>query len=118
MLYFRCHFYVSWLIEALENGKNYNLLILDLDNITFDGLTFIRHILIKEPAQKILVLSSKMDDSWVEMYKINGVMGFIDKKLSFEELHQAVDDCMEEKVHFPKPKSSKMGRFFNKFFEI
>ena len=51
------------------------------------------------------------------MYKINGVRGFIDKKLSFEEFHQAVDDCLEGKVHFPKSKTSKIRRFFNDFFE-
>ena len=108
---------IEELIEALENGKNYNLLILDLDNITFDGLAFTRHILIKEPSQIILVLSPTLDDSAIEMYKINGVRGFIDKKLSFEEFHQAVDDCLEGKFHFPKPKTSKMRRFFNDFFE-
>lgn len=105
------------LTQEYENGRNYDLLILDLDNISFDGLAFTRHILIKQPAQKILVLSSKLDDSALEMYKINGVMGFVDKKSSFEDLHQAVDDCLEGKSHFPKSNSYKIKQFFNNFFK-
>jgi DNA-binding NarL/FixJ family response regulator len=108
---------IEELTQALENGRNYNLLILDLDNISFDGLAFTRHILIKEPAQKILVLSSKLDDSALEMYKINGVKGFVDKQLSFEDLHQAVDECLEGKSHFPKSKSYQLKHFFNNFFK-
>ena len=103
--------------QALENGRNIKLLIFDLDKITCDGLAFTRNILINLPTQKILVLSSKMDDSAIEMYKINGAKGFIDKNLSFEELHQAVDECLEGKSHFPKSKSYQLKHFFNNFFK-
>jgi DNA-binding NarL/FixJ family response regulator len=105
------------LIHDVENGKFFDLLILDIDNISFDGLGVVRHLLLKQSPLKILVICSNIEDSLVEMYRMNGVIGFIHKNANFDELHKAVDDCIAGSYYFPKSKSHKLKQFFNNFFK-
>lgn len=105
------------LIHEVENGKLFDLLIFDIDNISFDCLGVVRHLLLKQSPLKILVISSNIEDSLVEMYRMNGVFGFINKNANFDELHKAVDDCIAGSYYFPKSKPSKLKQFFNSFFK-
>jgi DNA-binding NarL/FixJ family response regulator len=104
------------LTQDIENGSIYNLLILDIDNITFDGLAVVRHLVLEQPTLKILVISSNIEDALVGMYRMNKVKGIVHKNASFEELHQAVDDCLDGDGFFPKGRSFNFRKFFNNFF--
>ncbi|EMS31792.1 regulatory protein, LuxR:Response regulator receiver [Mariniradius saccharolyticus AK6] len=93
-----------------------DLLIIDLDDYAGDALSDIRHLLIKKPDLKILLIGNHEYESTIELFRLEGVKGYVGKGANFERLHLAIDLCLDGKPYFPPGKTRGVKFFTSNFF--
>jgi DNA-binding NarL/FixJ family response regulator len=107
---------LQFLLLKAENGEEMDLLIMDLDDYKGDPLADVRHILIKKPGIKVLLIGNHENESSLELFRLNGAKGYVDRNASFEKLHLAIDLCLDGKPYFPPGKTRGVKFFTSNFF--
>ena len=92
---------VSSAIEVLENDKNFDLVLLDLNIPDADGFSGLMRIRGLFPRLPVVVVSGHDDPRVIEEALSYGVAGFIPKSCKKAELAEAVRVVMEGDVYLP-----------------
>lgn len=69
-----------------ENTETIDILLLDLKMKTIDGLEVLKHVKVKRPELKVIVISSHYQDQSIGFMTKEGVAGFLPKGMSPFEL--------------------------------
>jgi DNA-binding NarL/FixJ family response regulator len=104
------------LLAKIDNGDKLDLLFIDLDEYQGDALSEIKHLAVKKPDLKMILIGNHVDQATIELFRINGAMGYVEKNANFEKLHLAIDLVMDGKTYFPPRRVSVIKFFTNNFF--
>jgi len=84
--------------EAFSN--EYDVVLMDIDLVTFDVPKAVRSILSFQPAIKILILTTNIDLPHISEIFESGAVGFIHKKAEFREIALAIGTALKENIYF------------------
>lgn len=94
------------------------IILLDFNLPTINGLELTIDIRKSFPSQKIIILSMYADLNQIEQFKKAGVSGYLLKTVDISELIEALDSISKGHVHFPKKASNNLhenDEFLKKF---
>src|SRR5690554_3728605 len=79
-----------------ENEEAIDILLLDLKMKTIDGLEVLKHVKVKRPELKVIVISSHYQDQSIGFMTKEGVAGFLPKGMSPFELLDIIKQVRSE----------------------
>ena len=85
--------------SAFEKIKynDYALIILDINMPATDFFGLVSNILAVKPTSKILIFSMNPEEIFAKKYLQLGVLGYLSKKASIDEIKQAINDVINNK---------------------
>jgi DNA-binding NarL/FixJ family response regulator len=104
------------ILNRTQDGRQLDLMIIDIDDFLSDFLAFLRHLLQLKPDSKVLLLGSHCEESMVDMCRLVGASGYVEKSANFEKLHLAIDLCLDGKIYFPPTKAGRAKHQVSNFF--
>lgn len=89
-------------LHRLRSIENLDLIFLDLNLEISDGIELIESIRKNYPAIKVIVVSMIKESKFVREAFKSGADGYISKESDIEDLIEAIDTVLENKIYFGK----------------
>ncbi len=91
-----------------------DLILIDMELSEGNGLTLLQQLLGSNVSSKTLVLSGHQEDSWVYQAMQAGADGYVFKSQVAEQLLDAIDTIMQDRVYLPPEVATGFFRRFQK----
>lgn len=97
--------------SAILNNKKFDLIIVDLMMPGLGGVELVKYLNKKSNFTPVAVMSSVEDKETIrEMFSL-GILGYLPKYYSVEQIIEAIEDCLQGRMHVPEKfsKSLRIG---------
>ena len=100
--------------QALHQIKQQgvDLILLDLELVESDGLSFLSALRSFKPCTKVLVLSGHQEDDWVFRVMQLGAHGYLFKSSFTDHLANAVNTVLNQEIYLPPEVATRFFRHF------
>jgi DNA-binding NarL/FixJ family response regulator len=92
-----------------------DLILLDLQLIGSDGITFLVSLKQTAYAGKVLVLSAHQEDEWIFRAMQAGASGYVFKNHLATQLSEAINTVTNSEIYLPSEVASRFFRFFQAY---
>ncbi|NMF62532.1 DNA-binding response regulator (plasmid) [Brasilonema octagenarum UFV-E1] len=99
-------------VLKLTIQHNPNLILLDLELVSSDGISVLIGLKEISYAGKVLVLSAHQEDNWIYRAMQAGAAGYIFKSRLVIQLYEAIDKVIKSEVYFPAEVANGFFRHF------
>ncbi len=83
------------LLEQLNNGSSVDVILLDIEMASFDGIETIKLLRERKPTPKVIVLSMHTEPRMVSYMMEQGANGYLPKDVKKEEFEKAIRSVVE-----------------------
>ena len=94
------------------NQQGVDLILLDLELVESDGLSFLSALRSSKPCTKVLVLSGHQEDDWVFRVMQLGAHGYLFKSSFTDHLVNAVNTVLNQEIYLPPEVATRFFRHF------